>query len=241
MKQTLIIRIPEPCDEQWSNMEITSNGRTCARCERKLIDFTRFSNRELADYVTVHEGKLCGKFAPHQLDRNLLQHAASYSGLSLPALAIMAATLTANPAQAQISETPEIVATRAQEDSLKQGGLVYRTISGVVKVDGEELLPGAIVELRDKDSVVQRVTSDIDGRFTFRIHSAATYDSIHVDAPGIFEKTIAVQTLGDNDALVLHLQSDITVESVWLGIVYIDKKQLRKNRRAARKEDRRND
>src|SRR5687768_2654369 len=106
MKPSLILRVPEPCNEPWFDMEAAQNGRTCARCSKEVVDFTVFSNRQLVDYLGRQPEDVCGRFSPGQLNRNLLPATTSYSGLTLPMLALLAATMTVNPAQSQVTAPP---------------------------------------------------------------------------------------------------------------------------------------
>lgn len=234
MKPSLIIRIPEPCNEQWADMTVTANGRTCARCERELTDFTRFSKQELIAYAAAHEGRLCGRFAPHQLNHNLLAGtAAAYTGLSLPALALMAATLTANPAQAQLDNVPEIVTMLAQEDSLKNGTPAYDTLMGSVRdLFMGEPLPGITVELRDKGIVVARTTSDSEGRFSLIVRKDMPYDTLRAAFDGYNDTLVPWP---ENPTLFLEPEE---IEIGEIGLIVIDKKHLRQNRRAWRREER---
>lgn len=187
MKKTLIIEIPEPCNEKWSEMEPTAKGRACARCERELIDFTAFSDRQLVDYLSKHNGKLCGHFSPRQLNKNLLPVAASYSGLSLPALALLAATLTANPVQAHVTTAP--TETVSQKSPVKAPP-EERIVDGMV-IDAEtgEPVIGAHVFLQLNGANVMALVTDIDGYFTFRVQPGTIYDTLLVRMAYMYEET----------------------------------------------------
>jgi hypothetical protein len=193
MKKTLIIEIPEPCNEKWSEMEPTANGRACARCERELIDFTTFSDRQLADYVSKHNGKLCGHFSSRQLNNNLLPvspiaiGAASYTGLSLPALAPLAVTLTANPVQAQV--TPPPTETVSQKNPIKSPPEEHIVNGMVTDVETGEPVTGAHVILQLNGVMVMGMATDIDGYFTFRVQPGTTYDTLLVRMTGMYEET----------------------------------------------------
>ena len=64
------ISIPEPCHERWREMTPTQKGGFCAKCEKEVIDFTAYSNYELARKLGRGE-KLCGRFRASQLDTTL--------------------------------------------------------------------------------------------------------------------------------------------------------------------------
>lgn len=64
------ITIPEPCHEKWHAMTPTQKGAFCDKCEKEVIDFTSYSNYELARKLGRGEN-LCGRFRANQLDRPL--------------------------------------------------------------------------------------------------------------------------------------------------------------------------
>jgi len=48
MAKQLQLQIPSPCHENWENMSQVEKGRFCASCEKKVIDFSYMSDREIA-------------------------------------------------------------------------------------------------------------------------------------------------------------------------------------------------
>jgi hypothetical protein len=70
MKQPIQISIPQPCHEDWSKMTPTEQGRFCNSCQKCLVDFTGFTDRQLFEYLNTNKGlKICGRFENIQLDR----------------------------------------------------------------------------------------------------------------------------------------------------------------------------
>lgn len=68
----LIIRIPEPCHEDWSKMNPNDKGRHCFSCNKTVIDFTNKSNAEVTDILKIKsDKKLCGRFYKSQLNNPL--------------------------------------------------------------------------------------------------------------------------------------------------------------------------
>ena len=51
MKSTLTITVKEPCKEKFSNFSTTEKGGFCQSCEKEVIDFTKFSDKELVRYL----------------------------------------------------------------------------------------------------------------------------------------------------------------------------------------------
>ena len=65
----LKIQIPEPCSQLWNKMDKVDNGRFCNQCNKNLIDFTNFSDKELINFVQNNQSKVCGRFKKTQLEK----------------------------------------------------------------------------------------------------------------------------------------------------------------------------
>lgn len=61
------IQVPEPCHENWNDMSPSERGRFCNACQKEVVDFTGFTNKELAQKFS-QEDNLCGRFLSNQLD-----------------------------------------------------------------------------------------------------------------------------------------------------------------------------
>jgi len=65
-----IIRIPNPCNEDWNNMRPVENGRFCKVCNKTVTDFTGKSDEEIGNFLWTHkEQKICGRFNQSQVER----------------------------------------------------------------------------------------------------------------------------------------------------------------------------
>jgi len=72
IKPQIMITIPEPCSETWSEMRVADDcHRHCAACERTLTDFAQMNDDELLLFFRHAEGKICGRFRQDQLNRPL--------------------------------------------------------------------------------------------------------------------------------------------------------------------------
>jgi hypothetical protein len=68
----LIIRIPEPCNEDWNNMQPDAKGRFCGSCSKSVHDFTNKTDTEIRDILIEYKDqKVCGHFKKTQIDRPL--------------------------------------------------------------------------------------------------------------------------------------------------------------------------
>src|SRR3984957_6319985 len=85
MKESLQIRIPTACGEDWERMDRGKQGRFCQHCQKTVVDFTGMTDAEVLGYfsgVAPEAGScgpgspgagshVCGRFLPEQLGRDL--------------------------------------------------------------------------------------------------------------------------------------------------------------------------
>jgi CarboxypepD_reg-like domain/Secretion system C-terminal sorting domain len=68
--QQLQLSIPEPCHQNWHEMNPTQQGRFCNACAKEVIDFSTMSDSEVLGYFSsIKNEKVCGRAYPDQLDR----------------------------------------------------------------------------------------------------------------------------------------------------------------------------
>jgi hypothetical protein len=97
------------CEQRWDEMQPVGDGRrTCARCERRLVDFRGLSLDEIAEIHAASEVPLCGAYAPEQIT--------GAPRFNLPRLLTLGvgATLLSSPAAGQ---TPQRPTSPTPEDS----------------------------------------------------------------------------------------------------------------------------
>ena len=84
--QSLSISVPEPCHEKWSEMTPAEKGRHCKSCQKTVFDFTKMPKVKIAEFVTEHNGNLCGRFSSDQLNVELIPPKPSKSWLKYAAI-----------------------------------------------------------------------------------------------------------------------------------------------------------
>jgi|SRR6185312_4157158 len=74
MKKQLSIKlsIPAPCHESWDNMTPNERGRFCSSCNKTVVDFSLFTDKQLVEYFSKVKENVCGRLADYQLNRQLL-------------------------------------------------------------------------------------------------------------------------------------------------------------------------
>ncbi len=181
---TLRIEIPTPCAEKWSEMQpVDALHRHCASCDKVLTDFSAMSDTELALWFTHSKGKMCGRFNPHQLNRNFTLPATQpRPKYWLNALWLLPLSWFATDAKAQ--QQPEILKSKpvvsvpngnAQNEitnSKADGDTLPQVIKGIV-LDKATNEPLPFVNIYIKPGNGQRpvygTVSDIDGNYSLKI------------------------------------------------------------------------
>lgn len=62
----LPVAIPEPCYEQWDDMQARDNGRHCFACQKTVVDFTGWEVEDILSYLKANR-QTCGRFTADQL------------------------------------------------------------------------------------------------------------------------------------------------------------------------------
>lgn len=208
----LRITIPEPCDQQWKDMQPVDIGKAhCSKCDRVLTDFSKMSDTELALWFMQTKGKICGIFANEQLNRAITLPAEKpRKKYWLSALWLIPLTWFAKPAQAQSdsskttatchpynpshlpavgSELPEAIPAYVKQVKGKvTGGNTLRPLENVV----------VMLYSRDGKEEIARTYTDAKGHFAFdsvatdrvrktggmlRIYSTDGYDGMILSFP----------------------------------------------------------
>ncbi|MEM7572320.1 MAG: carboxypeptidase-like regulatory domain-containing protein [Bacteroidota bacterium] len=129
----LQVHIPEPCHENWDQMQLLSDGRRhCASCSRNLVDFSVMTDREIHQYLREQDGRICGRWRRDQLARPIypvppqrrgFRAAAVISGL------LAAANLSGQETAAPAIDLPNIEIVDYQTPLVEQGPAPQKAIS----------------------------------------------------------------------------------------------------------------
>ncbi len=98
---TLKLSIPAPCSQNWNEMTPTERGRFCASCNKHVIDFTHFTDKQLLDFFAKNTGNVCGRLGADQMERELILQEHAKRGYMIPKLFVGAALAAALAGQAK--------------------------------------------------------------------------------------------------------------------------------------------
>jgi hypothetical protein len=71
MPKSLLLNIPEPCQENWQNMTPQEQGRFCGSCQKIVVDFSMMTDKEVLAYFSKASQHVCGRFSNDQLNKEL--------------------------------------------------------------------------------------------------------------------------------------------------------------------------
>lgn len=200
MKKPLRISIPDPCHQEWEKMTPVAKGRFCDSCQKKVIDFSRSSDREIVRAFAKDEN-LCGRFLDTQLDRDLIVTTEKNSwwiAASAAVLSLMTGTIEAVAQTNVVAEQTEAINPENPTQILSIRGNVS---------DEAGALPGTTISV--KDSTISTQT-DMDGNFTIE---AMAGNILEFSYPGFTTQHITIS--GDkplNIMLVVPQAPSVTME-----------------------------
>ena len=70
-QRNYIIKIENPCKEEWNKMTNVKGGKFCTYCQKKVIDFTELSDSEIVRILETNKGEICGRFEEEQIGRKI--------------------------------------------------------------------------------------------------------------------------------------------------------------------------
>lgn len=71
--KALRLSIPEPCHEDWDKMTPIEQGRHCQSCNKTVIDFSIYTDKQLIEFFTKVKDNVCGQLSRFQVERQLIQ------------------------------------------------------------------------------------------------------------------------------------------------------------------------
>ena len=205
MPKNIKISIPIPCHENWNAMTPVDKGRFCASCQKKVFDFTKSSDREIA-LILKNIDNACGRFTNHQLNRDLvIPKEKSSLWMAASAAIVSFLTIGLHNSVAQQLKNISTQSTYSKNKKTKKKRPTYIseiTVNGrVIDIDSISV-PSANVRIMRTNKVV---SADSNGNFSINVYKG---DTIEVSFTGMLTKNI---TIKDDKNLIILL--DVNPES----------------------------
>ena len=70
-RRSVNISMPKPCTEDWDKMIPNELGRHCTSCNKTVIDFSLFTNKQLIEFFEKHTGRICGHYTSMQVENEI--------------------------------------------------------------------------------------------------------------------------------------------------------------------------
>lgn len=115
---TFSVTIPQPCNERWSEMTPTEQGRFCQSCQHQVIDFTKMTDAQIVRYLTKQQGRVCGRMQNFQLNRNLLPPQIETKSWLQKMIALVAFIMSFGTIKAQETTSAEPIVETVLYDSI---------------------------------------------------------------------------------------------------------------------------
>ncbi len=199
-KQPIQLSIPKPCTENWENMSTNERGRHCTNCNKTVIDFSLYSDKQLIEFFSKATGKICGRINNYQLQKQLVYVEPKNSflykvlfGTAISLGLVGSANANYNPNTKPLIEQhyPELKENK-QEPQITGGDTLHSIHGTVIDSSNHEPVPFASVLLLLNGTQVATQMTDIDGKYMF--DSINQYDtkqlSIEIVSIGYKEKIV---------------------------------------------------
>jgi len=215
MMRTKKLGIPEPCHQSWQQMTAVEGGRHCESCCKTVVDFTKMTNDEVINYLSISR-KVCGRIHEHQMSSINLQLAARQSQnnggwakwVMAAAFFVSTAYNRAN-AQTVTQPTEQTINPTRQDAGFPLGKIAmpdtaaYQTLTGVVVGDDDNLpLPGVSIAC---DKGKANTWTDIDGKFKIRVPISAKV--LTITFVGYEQKVIKLKKINKVGTLRLKINA----------------------------------
>lgn len=249
LKKKKYIELPNPCHENWWEMEKVTLGRYCNVCEKKVVDFTRMSDQQVIEILEASNFKTCGKFTKHQLNNGFEKKKENFLPFRIKAAASAVFLLFSTKSFAL--NTPKTEKVEINSKFISQQVYSFRKQFNQVQTDTNKLylkgvvldsitgdkFPGAKLFVKGSETI--RTISDLDGKFILEIPNSFKADSfvlvVHAVSFRMTDFEISLSLKDDLDNIKVLLSSDIRdIQSVpMIGLVVPAKKKWwkQKNRK----------
>ncbi|HWY97831.1 MAG TPA: carboxypeptidase-like regulatory domain-containing protein [Bacteroidia bacterium] len=194
-KFSINLTIPTPCHENWENMTPNEQGKHCKSCNKTVIDFSLFTDKQLLEFFSKVTGNICGRLTNFQTNRQLVYVEPARNHFLYKLL--FGTALVAGIASANANYNPNTKPLIENYDLHKPGeapqGDTTHFITGTV-IDSTTSKPIANVLVAIKGTT-EPVQTDGNGHFKVFVPLKYRYKTIRLQCvSGFYEQEIDVTT-----------------------------------------------
>ena len=169
------LSVPEPCKEDWDKMTPAEKGRYCSHCNKSVIDFSTYTDRELLDFFAKAKGHICGSFQNFQLDRLIVKQAPAATPMYRKLLYVTA--LAAGVAGTAYSQSSPNTVTKNQIDSKKSNNGNKAVLDSTYQISGTVVdsasgrpVPFVAMVIQHNGKQIRQTSTDGNGKFVFMLN-----------------------------------------------------------------------
>ncbi len=221
MKKSIVIRIPEPCHEDWAKMTATEKGKFCDVCTKEVVDLTSKTDEELVKILTKSKNA-CGRVKKSQLDREVkLERKSGQSFAPFAASMLLPLTLFSNNPKSEnnsLSDKPMVsMGIGRFSNSIDRMQIVTE---GTVRDENGNPLKN--VEITSNETKTREWTNK-NGKYRI-----VTLDNERLLFNIKDHDTREIQLDNSSKTIDVLLNSQITYESITVGkMVYLPKEPIK--------------
>jgi hypothetical protein len=204
-------------------MTPVEQGRHCGVCSKNVIDFTKFSDKELLDFLSTPQQNICGRFNNKQLNREISKPLEPKQ-YSLPTTWLFGLSLLAGTIAAALPITTYATPTLIEQSLERKinktpNGDSTRVIKGFVKDSTtSENLVGVTVLIKNTKI---GVATDFNGKFILKVPKEYLDKDIVLEVRYLGYKTQFVAATNYNYLSVALSETELEIAGeVILGAVY---------------------
>ncbi len=192
MKKAFTIKVPDPCTENWDQMELREEGRFCRVCRKTVYDFTQFTDQEFIAFFQQQKVS-CGRFKKRQLSIEIPPRKKMFFPFGkfppLAAATLIAAGLSLSaPAQSVKTDSPTHIVIGDAIMQKKPVDLPLLLKGRVLDEHGEAVI-GATLIIR---GTTTGTVTDADGSFELPATEFSNY-TIEVRYLGMVSQTLEIK------------------------------------------------
>jgi hypothetical protein len=215
------------CNQYWDEMIPMEGGRLCAKCDKKIVDFSTFTFTDIAHFYSETKEPICGFYLPEQV--KAFNNLKSSLPLALGLSTLIATNTSAN--SSVVDSANQILSNRkhtlntnpnykipnkaALTDSIFIKGVVY-----ILGEDNVSKVPISYASIIVKGTKIGTVANN-DGAFSLRYLPLPTdaQITIIISSVGVVSKELTLNitdTINFNLGEILFKKRDTEIISFWV-------------------------
>jgi hypothetical protein len=175
MVSKLKITVPEPCTQNWDEMQPSEQGRFCLHCVKEVIDFTSFTNDEIKTWFSSSYEKVCGRFEQQQLidfngsSTSRKWRTASWKLMLTSCLALFASSKAFSSVSVKSFSQEQTIKKIADEKQVISKDSLFIITGKVTDKEDGLAIPGASIKIVSKPGI--GASTGVDGKFKLNVNT----------------------------------------------------------------------